>query len=103
MLRKTFLTAAMLAPMCAPLLMLPSTAAAVMAPMQIASQQNPININTADAEQLAYALTGVGIKRAQDIIKLRDELGQFSDINQLMQVKGIGPRMLELNKERIVL
>jgi len=30
-------------------------------------------------------------------------LGQFSDINQLMQVKGIGPRMLELNKERIVL
>ncbi|SDB02292.1 competence protein ComEA [Pseudidiomarina indica] len=69
----------------------------------IAQQLATVNINTADAEQLAQGLTGVGLKRAQDIIKLRDELGQFTDIHQLMQVKGIGPRVIELNKERIVL
>jgi len=68
-----------------------------------AQQLMTVNINTADAQQLANGLTGVGLKRAQDIIKLRDELGQFTDINQLMQVKGIGARVIELNKERIVL
>lgn len=103
MLRKTFLTAAFITPLLVPALASTTASAAVMAPVQSAAQQTQININTADAEQLAYALTGVGIKRAKDIVKLRDELGKFSDINQLMQVKGIGPRMLELNKDRIVL
>ncbi|CUA82610.1 ComEA family DNA-binding protein [Pseudidiomarina woesei] len=103
MLRKTFLSAALMLPMLSPMLATTPVSAAVLAPWQTAAQQTQININTADAEQLAYALTGVGIKRAKDIIKLRDELGQFSDVNQLMQVKGIGPRMLELNKDRIVL
>ena len=100
MLRKTLIFTSMLAPL---VMLSPLHAAPVVAPLQTASQSASININTADAEQLAYALTGVGIKRAKDIVKLREELGQFSDINQLMQVKGIGPRMLELNKDRIVL
>ncbi|GAB3293215.1 ComEA family DNA-binding protein [Pseudidiomarina andamanensis] len=100
MLRKTLIFTSMLAPL---VMLSPSQAAAMVAPIQAASQTAGININTADAEQLAYALTGVGIKRAKDIVKLREELGQFTDINQLMQVKGIGPRMLELNKDRIVL
>lgn len=103
MLRKTLFTAAFIVPMMVPMLATTTASAAMLAPVQSVAQATQININTADAQQLAYALTGVGIKRAQDIIKLREELGQFSDINQLMQVKGIGPRMLELNKERIVL
>lgn len=110
MLRKTFLSTVFSVPLLVPMLAA-TTATAAVAPTptptptltQSAAQTTQININTADAQQLAYALTGVGIKRAQDIIKLREELGQFSDINQLMQVKGIGPRMLELNKDRIVL
>lgn len=101
MLRKTLIFASMLSPL---VLISPLEAAPLFAaPVQSVSQVNPININTADAEQLAYGLTGVGIKRAKDIIELRNQLGQFTDINQLMQVKGIGPRMLDLNKERIVL
>lgn len=103
MLRKTFITAALMIPMFVPMFNAAPVSAAVFNPMQASAKQTQININTADAEQLAYALTGVGIKRAKDIIKLREELGQFSDVNQLMQVKGIGPRMLELNKERIIL
>lgn len=62
-----------------------------------------VNLNTATAEQLAMSLTGVGLKRAQAIIELREKIGGFSDINQLLQVKGIGPRMLEVNKDRMVI
>lgn len=70
---------------------------------QTAAQQAvvKINLNTASAAELSMALTGVGQKRAEAIIALREQLGGFSDINQLMQIKGIGPRLLELNKERI--
>ncbi len=101
MLRKTLIIAALLSPL---VLAHPVVSAAVApVPQQEVSQAVPVNINTADAQQLAFGLTGVGLKRAQDIIKLREQVGQFSDINQLMQVKGIGPRMIELNKDRIVL
>lgn len=86
------------------LMMAMSSAQAYPVTVGVSAQQlMTVNINTADAQQLANGLTGVGLKRAQDIIKLRDELGQFKDINQLMQVKGIGARVIELNKERIVL
>lgn len=86
------------------LMMAMSSAQAYPVTIGVSAQQlMTVNINTADAQQLANGLTGVGLKRAQDIIKLRDELGQFTDINQLMQVKGIGARVIELNKERIVL
>ncbi|WP_324186767.1 MULTISPECIES: ComEA family DNA-binding protein [Idiomarina] len=105
MLRKTLIFASMLSPLvllqpavAQPLLFAPTAVA-----MQEAASTPTVNINTASAEQLAMALTGVGLKRAEAIIKLREQLGTFSDANQLMQVKGIGPRMLELNKDRIVL
>ncbi|PTB89430.1 competence protein ComE [Pseudidiomarina aestuarii] len=67
----------------------------------VATEQ--VNLNTATAEQLAMNLTGVGLKRAQAIIELREKIGGFSDINQLLQVKGIGPRMLEINKDRLAI
>lgn len=73
-------------------------------PMQaVQPQVVKVNINTANAAELAMALTGVGQRRAEAIIALREQLGGFSDANQLMQVKGIGPRLIELNKERIEL
>ncbi|RUO55619.1 ComEA family DNA-binding protein [Pseudidiomarina homiensis] len=73
-------------------------------PMQAVQQQLvKVNINTASAAELAMSLTGVGQRRAEAIIALREQLGGFTDANQLMQVKGIGPRLIELNKERIEL
>ncbi|RUO60214.1 ComEA family DNA-binding protein [Pseudidiomarina insulisalsae] len=62
-----------------------------------------VNINTASAAELAMSLTGVGQRRAEAIVALREQLGGFTDANQLMQIKGIGPRLIELNKERIEL
>ena len=75
------------------------------APVETTSQTQTVkvNLNTASAAELAQALTGVGQRRAEAIIALREQLGGFTELNQLMQIKGIGPRLLELNKQRMEL
>lgn len=100
MLRKTLIVASLLSPL---LLGHPALAQPLPKPSPQAQQVQAVNLNTATAEQLAMGLTGVGLKRAEAIIELRTKLGGFTDVNQLLQVKGIGPRMLELNRERMQL
>ena len=53
-----------------------------------------VNINTADASQLAL-LPGVGAKAAQRIIDYRTEHGDFAKATDLMQVKGFGDKSFE--------
>jgi competence protein ComEA len=53
-----------------------------------------ININTADAEQLA-TLPGIGTVKAEAIVKYRKNNGKFKNINDLKEVKGIGDKMIE--------
>lgn len=59
-----------------------------------------ININIASAEELTL-LPGIGEGRAADIIKYREENGNFSRIEDMMQVSGIGEKTFEEIKERI--
>lgn len=61
-----------------------------------------ININTASAKELSDRLNGVGMKRAENIVKYRQTHGGFSSVDQLMAVKGIGEKVLEKNKSLIV-
>jgi len=67
------------------------------------AQPAMVNINTASVEQLSEGLNGVGMKRAQDIIKYREANGAFTSLDQLLAVKGIGEKVLEKNKKHIVL
>lgn len=53
-----------------------------------------ININKASAQQLS-ALPGVGAKKANAIVQYRELNGDFSSLEELTNVKGIGPKMLE--------
>ncbi|MBO1307036.1 helix-hairpin-helix domain-containing protein [Enterococcus sp. 669A] len=53
-----------------------------------------ININTADAAQLQQ-LSGIGEKRAQDIINYREENGSFQSVEDITNVSGIGQKTLE--------
>ena len=53
-----------------------------------------VNINTADAEQLA-TLPGIGSVKAEAIVKYRKDNGKFKSINELKDVKGIGDKMIE--------
>jgi len=60
-----------------------------------------VNINTASAEQLAAALKGVGLSKAEAIINYREANGAFKHIDELVNVKGIGVRTVDLNRELI--
>lgn len=62
-----------------------------------------VNINTANAEQLAGGLKGIGMTRAQRIVEYRAANGAFTSPEQLLSVKGIGEKVLEKNRGRIVL
>lgn len=59
-----------------------------------------INLNTATAEQL-MELPGIGESRAADILEYRGKIGQFSDIEEIMNVSGIGAAMFEKIKDKI--
>lgn len=65
------------------------------APATGGSQQSGVvNINSADAGQLAL-LPGVGAKSAQRIIEYRTQHGAFKKTSDLMQVKGVGAKSYE--------
>jgi competence protein ComEA len=62
----------------------------------------PVNINTADAEMLAAELDGVGPALAEAIVRDREENGRYESPDAIMRVQGIGPRVLEDNRENIL-
>ncbi len=64
-------------------------------------QAQPININSADAKQLTQ-LKGVGAKIAERIIQYREEHGPFSSAEGIQKVRGVGPKVYQMNQERIV-
>ena len=66
-----------------------------------ADDAGKININTAGVEELVK-LERIGEKYAQRIIEYREKNGPFEKPEDIMKVKGIGSKIWELNKERIV-
>lgn len=57
-------------------------------------QSSLININRATARELEQ-LPGIGPSKATAIIQYREEHGPFSDVQQLLNVTGIGQKTLE--------
>jgi len=60
-----------------------------------------VDLNRATAGQLS-ALPGIGEKKAQAIIDYRSKNGHFSTVEDLLQVKGIGEKLLEKIKPRVM-
>lgn len=63
--------------------------------------QAAVNINQADAEALQQALSGVGAAKARAIVAWRQQHGPFRRIEDLAEVKGIGPALLSRNRDRL--
>ena len=59
-----------------------------------------ININAASVEELAQ-LKMVGPKTAERIVAYREANGPFKTVEDLKNVKGVGDKILELNKGRL--
>lgn len=65
---------------------------------QLAQAPAGVNINTASAAELADALSGVGLTKAEAIVAFRELNGSFLELDEIAQVKGIGGATLEKNK-----
>ena len=60
-----------------------------------------VNVNLADAQTIADVLKGVGLSRAQAIVAYREQNGDFRDVYELSNIKGIGERTVERNEAKI--
>jgi len=68
------------------------------APLALADS---LDLNTADAATLAQALKGVGPAKAEAIVAYREQYGPFRSVEDLTEVKGIGEKILEQNRDRL--
>lgn len=60
-----------------------------------------IDINSASADVIAKNLKGVGPSKAAAIVEFRKANGPFRKIEELTQIKGIGTKTINANRENI--
>lgn len=72
-----------------------------MAVDDLSTEELRVNINTDDAATIAAGLRGIGIKRAEAIVRYREANGPFRSADELVDVKGIGARTVAANLNRI--
>ena len=61
----------------------------------------PVNINTANAEEISAELNGIGLAKAHAIVEYRKKHGPFRSVDDLSLVKGIGERTVDRNRSDI--
>lgn len=66
-----------------------------------ASAGEPVNINTADAASIATSLNGIGDAKARAIVEYREKNGPFKSADELVNVKGVGLKTVEKNRDLI--
>lgn len=49
-----------------------------------------VNINTANAEAIAKSVSGIGMVKADAIVKYREKNGPYKSVDDLSKVNGIG-------------
>lgn len=64
--------------------------------------EGKVNLNTADAAQLE-TISGIGPATAEAIIAWRESNGSFTSIEQLLDVRGIGPAKFEAMRDAVTI
>jgi len=63
----------------------------------------PVNINSANYKTLAENIKGVGEKKAKAIVAYREKHGPFRRADDLINIKGIGPKLIEKNRNILLI
>jgi len=61
----------------------------------------PVNLNTATSEQLQQ-VPGIGPSMADKILQMRKSYGAFKSVDDLLAVRGIGPKRLDKMRKYLV-
>lgn len=62
-----------------------------------------VDVNSADAATINKALINIGPSKAAAIVAWRKQHGAFKSADQLAEVKGVGLKTVEKNRDRIVI
>ena len=62
-----------------------------------------VNINKADVNTLSTELSGIGQSKAEAIVAYREQHGPFRQVEDLVNVKGIGMATIDRNKEKLTI
>ncbi|MGG1327676.1 helix-hairpin-helix domain-containing protein [Bacillus tropicus] len=68
----------------------------------VSKGEGKVQINAASKEQLEK-ITGIGSRKAESILKYREEHGPFQKIEDLLEIDGIGVKSLERIKDQIII
>lgn len=68
--------------------------------MFVTSLFGVVNVNKANSAQL-QTLNGIGPTKAGEILKYRKAHGAFKNVDELLEVKGIGPKTLQHIKSQV--
>jgi competence protein ComEA len=77
------------------------TLAVLLVPVGFATKKppsQPVNVNTASSAQLQL-VPGIGPVTAEKILQMRKSYGAFKSVDDLMAIRGIGPKRLEKMKK----
>ena len=67
-----------------------------------AADSDKVDLNSADAHRLKSELSGIGLAKAEAIVKHRQAYGPFHSVDELLEVKGIGKALLDRNRAKLV-
>ena len=62
--------------------------------------QKNVHLNKSTVDDLV-TLKGIGHKKAQAIVAYRQKIGTFKSVSELINVKGIGEKIISDNKDRL--
>ncbi|OGV49572.1 MAG: hypothetical protein A3F46_10855 [Legionellales bacterium RIFCSPHIGHO2_12_FULL_42_9] len=70
-------------------------------PSQVSEATAKIDLNKAEANELAHSIKGIGVKRAEAIVKYREAHGAFKSIADLAYVPGVGSNFVKKNNAKL--
>jgi competence protein ComEA len=76
--------------------------ATVLSLMTLNASAEPVDLNTASAQEIAKSLNGIGLSKAKKIIEYRNRFGPIDTPEELLAIKGIGEKTLEKNRSKMM-